>query len=67
MKTRKNDKPRQPLIKTKVKPDNSIEVELKTPANSAFGKILIWILVAGMTLMGLVGLIFLMIEVGKKL
>lgn len=53
------------FIKTKVKADNSIEVELKNPSKTVLGKIFIIILVAGMTILGLVGLILLMIQVGK--
>ncbi|MGD9604580.1 MAG: hypothetical protein AB7V00_00310 [Bacilli bacterium] len=56
-----------PFIKTKVKPNNSVEVEIqKNPANTLIGKILIYVIVIGMTLLGAVALIALMIEVAKK-
>lgn len=66
---KKNKTPNQkkePMIKTKVKPDRSIEVELKTPSKSKLGKFLIIILVAGMTVFTLFGLIYAMIEVMNK-
>jgi hypothetical protein len=57
---------REPLIKTKVKADNSIEVEMKTPLKSKFGKILILMIVAGMTVFTLFGLIYAMVQVLNK-
>lgn len=67
MKDNKTPKTKQPFIKTKVKPDNSVEVEMRNPINSKLGKIIIWILIAGMTVLGLFGLIMLMIEVGSNM
>lgn len=67
MKENKTPKTKQPLIKTKVKADNSIEVEMRNPVNSKFGKVIVWILIAGMTVLGLFGLIYLMIEVGSNM
>jgi len=58
-------KTKEPMIKTKVKPDNSIEVELKNPAQSLLGKIFIYLLVFGMTGASLVGLIYLIIKAVK--
>lgn len=57
-----------PFIKTKVRPNNSVEVEIqKNPAQTLLGKILIYVLVIGMTLLGAVALIYLMIQVGKTI
>jgi hypothetical protein len=64
-KDNKNEK--TPFIKTKVKANNSIEVEIqKNPANTLVGKILIYVIVVGMTLLGAAALIFLMIELAKR-
>ncbi|MDD3106372.1 MAG: hypothetical protein PHP65_01020 [Bacilli bacterium] len=64
-KDNKNEK--TPFIKTKVKGNNSIEVEIqKNPANTLVGKILIYVIVVGMTLLGAAALIFLMIELAKR-
>lgn len=60
-------KKKDPLIKTKVRRDQSIEVEMKSPTNSKLGKVLIVILVAGMTVFTLFGLVWAMIEVFNKL
>ncbi|MDD4000301.1 MAG: hypothetical protein PHX62_05350 [Bacilli bacterium] len=57
---------RESLVKTKVKADNSIEVELKSPSKSKIGKILVILIVAGMTVFTLFGLIYVMIEVMGK-
>jgi hypothetical protein len=56
-------KVKDPMIKTRVKADNSIEVEMKSPTKSKLGKVVIIILVLGMTVFMLVGLIALMLEV----
>lgn len=53
---------KKPLIKTKVKYDNSIEVEMKNPSNTILGKVFIYLLVIGMTVLSLVGLIVLIIR-----
>lgn len=68
-KHKKNETPKkvkEPLIKTKVKPDNSIEVELKNPANSILGKVFIYILVFGMVGGSLVALLYLILEAINK-
>ena len=54
---------KEKLIKTRVRPDRSVEVELKSPTKSKFGKVMIVILVIGMSVFMLVGLVALMIEV----
>ena len=62
---KENKKVKNPIIKTKVKPDNSVEVELRDPSKTVLGKIFIIILVAGMTILSLVSLIYLLIQVSK--
>lgn len=66
-KQQKNElkKEKSPFIKTKVKVDNSIEVEMKNPSNTVLGKIFIIVLIVGMTVLSLVGLIMLLIQVSK--
>lgn len=67
MKNRKKAE-KKPLIKTKVKRDNAIEIEIqKTPAKTVVGKIIILILVFGMSLLMLVSLIMLMIQIAGKI
>jgi hypothetical protein len=66
----KNEKKidKNPVIKTKQKPNNSIEVEIsKAPQKTLFGKIVIWVLIGGMTVLGLVALIVVMIQVAGNL
>jgi len=60
-------KDKQQFIKTRVRPNNSIEVEMRSPSKTLLGKIFIIIIVATMSLLGLVGLIFLMIQVGNSI
>jgi hypothetical protein len=60
-------KDKEPFIKTKVKPNHSIEVEMKSPIKTTAGKVFIIILVLLMTVLGLAGLIYLMITVGGSL
>lgn len=51
------------LIKTKVKADNSIEVEIKkNPGKTTTGKIVAWLIIAGTVLVPLAGLIYILIE-----
>lgn len=59
-------KEKTPFVKTKVKPDNSIEVELKNPAKTLLGKIFIYIIVFGMTVLSVVALVLLLIEAASK-
>lgn len=59
-------KEKEPIVKTRVKRDNSIEVELKNPANTLIGKIFVYILVIGMAGGSLFGLIYLLIEALNK-
>ncbi|MGD9886833.1 MAG: hypothetical protein AB7T03_02575 [Bacilli bacterium] len=62
-----NNSEKTPFIKTKVKPNNSVEIEIqKNPAKTLLGKILIYVLVIGMTLLGAIALIALIIEVSDK-
>jgi len=61
-----NKKERTPLLKTKVKLDNSVEVELKDPSKSLLGKIFVYLIVIGMTVLSLVSLILLIVEVSSK-
>jgi len=59
---------KKPLIKTKVKRDNAIEIEIqKTPDKTVVGKIIILILVFGMSLLMLVSLIILIIQIAGKI
>ncbi len=60
MANKKNKKvQKDPVIKTKVKADNSIEVEVKkNPGKTLTGKIVAWLIIAGTVLVPLVGLIF---------
>lgn len=62
-KTVKTEK--QPLAKTRVRLDNSIEVELKNPSKTVIGKVFVWLLVIGMTVLSLASLIILIIQVSK--
>ncbi len=59
MANKKNKKvQKEPVIKTKVKADNSIEVEVKkNPGKTLTGKIVAWLIIAGTVLVPLVGLI----------
>ncbi|MDD4388841.1 MAG: hypothetical protein PHV87_06520 [Bacilli bacterium] len=67
MKNRKKAE-KKPLIKTKVKRDNAIEIEIqKTPDKTVVGKIIILILVFGMSLLMLVSLIILIIQIAGKI
>ncbi|GEM_PF-641923 len=60
---KENKTKKKPFIKTKVKPNNAIEVEIqKNPANTVLGKILIFVIVFGMALLGLVALIILIVQ-----
>lgn len=64
-KENKTKKERIPLAKTKVKPDNSVEVELRDPSKTVLGRVFIIVLVAGMTLLSLVSLVYLLITISK--
>lgn len=60
-KKQKNDK--KPIIQTKQKLDNSVEIQVnKAPGKTLFGKIIGWAIVAGTLLVPLAGLIFLMFQ-----
>ena len=61
-KNKTQNKKKEPMIKTRVRRDQSIEVELKSPTKSTLGKVLIIIIVAGMTVFTLFSLIYLMIQ-----
>ncbi len=53
-----------PVIKTRTKMDNSIEVEIqKSPAKTTLGKILIYLIVAGTVLVPIIGLIMAMLKI----
>lgn len=54
-------------VKTIVKNDNTVEVEMKSPAKSKFGRVIIWILVVGMAAFTLVSLVWLIIANWDKL
>lgn len=56
----KKDK-KQPAVKTIVKQDNTVEVVMKSPAKTKSGRFIIWFLVIGMSLFGLVTLIWVII------
>lgn len=56
-----NDK--KPLIVTKHKMDNSVEVQLtKSPSKTAFGKIVAWLICILTLCVPLAGLIYLIVE-----
>ena len=54
-------------VKTIVKNDNTIEVEMKSPSKSKFGRVIIWILVVGMAAFTLVSLVWLIAANWSKL
>lgn len=54
---------KQPFVKTRVKRDNSIEVELKDPSKTFLGKLFIYLIIIGMTLVSLAALVLLIIQV----
>lgn len=54
------------MIKTKVKADNSIEVEIKKdPGKTLTGKIVAWIIIAGTVLVPVAGLVYLLVIAAK--
>lgn len=53
---------KKPIITTKVKSDNSVEVQVsKNPGKTIFGKVVAWIIIVGTIVVPIVGLIFLMV------
>lgn len=61
-------KKKTPFIKTRVKRDNSVEVEIqKSPDKTIIGKTALLIMILAMTLLGLVGLVILIIQVIDKM
>lgn len=59
---KKNNKKvdKKPIITTKVKSDNSVEVQVtKNPGKTVFGKVVAWIIIVGTIIVPIVGLIFL--------
>lgn len=64
-KTKKNDTTKK-LVKTKVRHDNSIEVDFqKNPKDTLIGKILLYLIVAGTVLVPIAGLIYALIQATK--
>lgn len=56
-------KEKQHAIKTKVKRDNSVEVEfVKNPKDTLLGKIFLYLVIAGMVILPVVILIIVMIQ-----
>lgn len=54
------------MIKTKVKADNSIEVEIKkNPGKTLSGKIVAWLIIAGTILVPVAGLVYLLVIAAK--
>lgn len=54
------------MIKTKVKADNSIEVEIKkNPGKTLSGKIVAWFIIAGTVLVPVAGLVYLLVLAAK--
>lgn len=54
------------MIKTKVKADNSIEVEIKKdPGKTLTGKIVAWLIIAGTVLVPVAGLVYLLVLAAK--
>lgn len=54
------------MIKTKVKADNSIEVEIKKdPGKTLTGKIVAWLIIAGTVLVPVAGLVYLLVIAAK--
>jgi hypothetical protein len=62
-KVKKTKKEKQPFVKTRVKRDNSIEVEIqKSPAKTLVGKIFLILVILGTVVIPVVALIYLMIQ-----
>lgn len=62
-KVKKTKKDKKPFVKTRVKRDNSIEVEIqKSPAKTLLGKIFLILVVIGTVVAPVVALIYLMIQ-----
>lgn len=62
-KVKKTKKDKKPFVKTRVKRDNSIEVEIqKSPAKTLLGKIFLILVVIGTVVVPVVALIYLMIQ-----
>lgn len=60
---KKTKKDKKPFVKTRVKRDNSIEVEIqKSPAKTLLGKIFLILVVIGTVVAPVVALIYLMIQ-----
>ena len=56
-------KENKPLIKTKHKLDNSIEIQVtKSPAKTLSGKIFAWLVIAGTVLVPVAGLLYLLFQ-----
>lgn len=62
-KVKKTKKDKKPFVKTRVKRDNSIEVEIqKSPAKTLLGKIFLILVIFGTVVVPVVALIYLMIQ-----
>ncbi|HHX79188.1 MAG TPA: hypothetical protein GX695_05505 [Acholeplasmataceae bacterium] len=60
---KKTKKDKKPFVKTRVKRDNSIEVEIqKSPAKTLLGKIFLILVIFGTVVVPVVALIYLMIQ-----
>lgn len=60
---KKTKKDKKPFVKTRVKRDNSIEVEIqKSPAKTLLGKIFLILVILGTVAVPVVALIYLMIQ-----
>ncbi len=65
---KKTSQEKKPLIKTKVKPNKAVEIEIqKSPSKTVAGKVAIILIVFGMTVLLLVSLILLIIDIAGKL
>lgn len=60
---KKTNKDKKPFVKTRVKRDNTIEVEIqKSPAKTLLGKIFLILVILGTVVAPVVALIYLMIQ-----
>lgn len=52
----------KPFIQTRVRRNQMVEVEMKSPAKTILGKVFIWLIVFGMAVIGVIGLIIAIIN-----
>lgn len=60
-------KKKERMIKTRTRPDNSIEVQIvKNPGHTFLGKLVAWLICIGTIIVPLIALIFMMVNSIKK-